>query len=192
MRTPSAILLALLSLSACKRSETPATDPFPVKSMIGDVPLIDFDFPEAGFFCLAPRNWSIQPSKHLDARKGAAFIADSRGISILRYPESESQWNDAQKYAESFWMIDANGKQPEVTKEKSGDNTVYRFHQERAALIPHTRKHSKPVRYDYALFPIKGGFFEIMHQAPADDYQSTLPVFEAVVRSFRPTDESHP
>lgn len=183
MKTPSAILLALLTLSACKRSETPAADPFPVKSMIGDVPLIDFESPEAKFTCLAPRNWSIQPPKYLDAAKGAAFSSDKSVITILRYPESESIYNDAQKYADSFFMI---GDQPVVTKEKIGDNTILRFHQERASQIPHTRKYAKPKRYDYALFPIKGGFFEIMHAAPADDYKSTLPVFEAVVRSFKP------
>lgn len=185
MRTPSAILLALLALSACKRSEAPAADPFPVKTTIGEVPLIDFDSPESEFSCLAPRSWSIQPSKHLDPRKGAAFIGAGRGISILRYPESEPQWNDAQKYAESFWMLDSNGKQPEITKEKIGDNTAIRFYQERAMLLPHSKKLGKPSRYDYALIPIKGGFFEIRHQAPADDYKSSLPVFEAVVRSFQ-------
>ncbi len=32
----------------------------------------------------------------------------------------------------------------------------------------------------------KNGFFSISHTAPADAYQRTLPIFEAVVKSFQP------
>lgn len=177
-------LLLLLAVSACKRAEAPAADPFPVRETAGGVPMIDFDSPESKFSCLAPRDWNIQPAKHLDPAKGTAFIGKGRGISILRYPEAEPQWSDAQKFADSFWMI-GDGQQPKVAKEKIGDLTVLRFHQERTSLIPHTRKQSAPQRYDYALFPVKGGFVEIRHEAPANDYQSSLPVFDAVVRSFK-------
>ncbi len=37
------------------------------------------------------------------------------------------------------------------------------------------------LRYDYALIPVKGGFFAIEHRAPLNAYKVTLPVFEAVV-----------
>ena len=42
------------------------------------------------------------------------------------------------------------------------------------------------LRSDHAIIPIQGGFFAIEHRAPLNAYERTLPVFEAVVRSFNP------
>ena len=186
MKNRTALLIALLALTACKRPAQTAIDPLPVKKAIGDVPMIDFDSPEAHFSCLAPRNWGIRSQKYLEARKGSVFTGEDGRIMVYKYPDFEPQYTDAQTYAETFWQIAPNGKQPEIAKEKIGGTTVIRFHLERSSLIPHSKTLMPPTRYDYALFPIKGGFFEIQHAAPAATYQKTLPVFEAVVRSFKP------
>ncbi len=180
------VLAALLAITACKKAEEKVIDLVPTRETIGDTAMIDFESPKAAFICRAPRDWGIREERYLDSSKGASFIGPDGAITILKYPESEPRYTDALKYAETFWEIDPDNKQPEITREKIGDVTVIRFHQERASQIPHTRKMTPPYRYDYALFPIKGGFFEIQHRAPASSYKTSLPVFEAVVRSFKP------
>ncbi len=180
------LVAALLTLSACKKAEEKVVDPVPTQGTVGDTAMIDFESPKAAFSCRAPRDWGLREERYLDSSKGASFLGRDGSITILKYPESEPQYTDARKYAETFWEIDANNKQPELTTEKIGDVTVIRFHQERAGQVPHSKKMTPPYRYDYALFPVKGGFFEIQHRAPASSYKNSLPVFEAVVQSFKP------
>lgn len=192
MKIPQLVLIAVAAFAACKRAPQEAADALPVKEVVAGVPMIDFEAKEARFSCRAPRNWGMR-EKYVENNKEAVFVGASgpKGsglayISIRRYPESEPQYNDARKYAESFWMIDPQNKQPEITTEKIGDMTVIRFHQERPYYKPHSHKLEYMNRYDYALFPIKAGFFEIEHRTAAADYETTLPIFEAVVRSFKP------
>ncbi|MBI5246767.1 MAG: hypothetical protein HY923_06265 [Elusimicrobia bacterium] len=186
MNIGRALLLAVLALSACKKAAGTAADAFPVKDTIAGVPMIEFDSPEAHFSCLAPRDWGIVPEKRLQGYKGAAFTLSDVSISILKYPESSPDVKDARKFAESFWQADVNGKQPDIAEENIGGATVLRLHIEREPLIPHSKTKRPPVRHDFVLVPVKGGFYEISHSAPAASYQKTLPVFEAIVRSFKP------
>lgn len=178
-------LAVVAAFSACKRSAPETADSVPIKEVVAGVPMIDFEATETKFSARVPADWGVE-QKHLDPKKGVSLSGPKRTyILIYKYPEMDS-YSDARKYAETFWQLDPNGKQPDITTEKIGDNTVIRFHQERASLKPHSKTLDKPVRRDYALIPIKGGFFQIMHEAPADGYEPTLPVFEAVVRSFKP------
>lgn len=188
MNRPLILLFALtISLSGCKRGAPEKVDPTPTKEVVGDVEMIDYDDERGAYTCLAPRHWGIEE----DA--GATFVgprdpASTGGsyITILRYPESASRWSDAQKYAESFWRIDPKNKQPALEQKKIGDATVIFFHQERPFHKVHSNKAEYMLRYDYALIPIKGGFFSIVHRAPVNAHKATLPVFEAVVKSFQP------
>lgn len=188
MNRPLILLFALtVGLSACKRGAPEGADLTPTKEVIGGVEMIDYDDEKGAYSCLAPRLWGI----HEDG--GATFVGPrdpkttgSSYITILKYPESAPQWTDAQKYAESFWEIDPRNKQPILEKRKIGDLTVILFHQERPFHKLHSNKAEYMLRYDYALIPIKGGFFSIVHRAPANAYEATLPVFEAVVKSFQP------
>lgn len=192
MKIPHLVLvLAVAAFAACKRAPQTAVDLVPVKEVVGDTPMIDFVAEEAGFSCRAPRDWGMR-EKFFENKHGAAFVGRPVGgrstlayITIRRYPESESQYNDARAYAETFWMLSEKG-QPEITEEKIGGRTVLRFHYERPYYKPHSRKLEYMNRFDYALFPIKGGFFQIEHRAPVAEYKATLPIFEAVVRSFKP------
>lgn len=178
-------LAVVAAFSACKRSSEETAVSVPIKEVVAGVPMIDFEAIETKFSARVPADWGVQ-QKYLDPKKGVSLSGPKQTyILIYKYPEMDP-YSDARKYAETFWQLDPKGKQPDITTEKIGDNTIIRFHQERSTLKLHSKTLNKPVRHDYALIPIKGGFFQIMHQAPEEDYKSTLPVFEAVVRSFKP------
>ncbi len=185
-------MIAILALSACKRAPGDSRNVLPIQEVVAGVPLIEFHAPE--FTCRAPSEWGV-PEMQLPKAGGTLFVgpADlvkktSPRIAIHKFPTYEPTYNDAQKYAETFWMLDQQNKgQPAIEKMRVGDETVLTFHQERKNY----RVHGSPridywIRYDYALFPVKGGFFEIVHEAPTDSFEKTLPVFEAVVKSFKP------
>jgi hypothetical protein len=182
------LLVALISaFSACKRQAPEVVDLTPTKEVVAGHEMIDYDDEKGAYTCRAPRLWGI------DENNGSTFVGPrdpktmgASYITILRYPESAGRWNDAQKYAESFWQIDPNHKQPEIEKRKVGDRTVLFLHQERPFRKIHSRKVEYMLRYDYALIPVAGGFFAIQHRAPLSAYMTTLPVFEAVVKSFQP------
>ncbi len=184
MMTRLLAVTILLAVAGCKKSPEQAPDPVPTKMTVSGVEMIEFESPEAKFSCLAPGEWGLEQPRYLDPKLGSAFVAPYRSISIHKYPEFENgQYKTAEQYAESFWML---GKQPEIKKEKLGGATVLRFHQERASTRHHSNKPGPVYRFDYALFPVPGGFYEVQHRALADKYQESLPVFEAVVRSFKP------
>lgn len=181
---------AAVALSSCKKSAETAVDPVPVKETVANVGLIDFQPSKGAFMCRAPGEWKVREdaSSGNDSITFLGPLSDSRlaSISILQYPSNSDKWSDARKYAESFWEVTPDNKQPEVTKKIIDGKEVLFFHFEK----PFRKVHSKKVEYmqrcDYALIPVKGGFFELWHTAPADRYQETLPVFEAVVKSFKP------
>ncbi len=77
-------------------------------------------------------------------------------------------------------------KKPAIEMRRIGDKDVLFFHEERPFYKPHSNKAEYALRLDYALIPAPGGFFSIEHRAPANAYEATRPVFEAVVKSFRP------
>lgn len=183
----------LLALAACRQAPQAVEETVPTKEVVAGAAMIDFDSSEAAFSCLAPADWG-QLEKQIDKDKGAVFIGPrdpkkqaSATITILRYPASEPRYNDARKYAETFWELDPKGGQPAIETKTIGDHSVLTFHQE----LPNRKVHGSPnidyqVRTDYALFPVKGGFFAIQHRAPADSFRKTLPIFDAVVSSFKP------
>jgi hypothetical protein len=188
MNRPLILVFALAAgLTACKRAAPEKVDLTPTKEVVAGVDLIDYDDEKGAYTCLAPRLWGI----HED--NGATFVGPrdpkttgSSYITIIRYPGSSKRWSDPQKYAESFWQIDPKNKQPALEKRKIGDNTVIFLHQEQPFYKLHSSKSEYMLRSDYAIIPIPGGFFTIEHRAPLSAYESTLPIFDAVVRSFKP------
>lgn len=184
-----ALALAVLGvLTACNRPPQEASDTVPVKEIVAGVEMIDFVAPEAKFSARLPADWGVSSEKQLSREKGVVLSAGGvKGlhITIYKYPELDP-YTDARKYAETMWQLSLDGKQPTITEEKFGDTTVLRFHYERMPYPKRTRNDDKPDRYDFALFPVKGGFYQIRHQAPAASYEKTFPIFEAVVRSFKP------
>lgn len=183
-------LAAVLALSACRKPTEAAPERLPVKETAAGFDMIEFDSAKGAFSCLAPAAWKTREDES-SGEDGVTFIgplSDGRlsFINVLQHPGASKQWSDAAKYAESFWEITPDNKQPELERTKIGGADVIKFHFEK----PFRKAHSKEIeymdRYDYALIPVKGGFFELWHSAPADRYKETLPVFEAVVRGFKP------
>lgn len=179
-------LAVITAFSACKRSSPETADSVPIKEIVAGVPMIDFEATEAKFSARVPADWGVQLEKYLDPKKGLILSgAKWTYISIYKYPEMDP-YSDARKYAETFWQISMDNKQPKIVEEKIDGTTVLRFHHERMPYPKRTRNDDRPDRFDYALFPVKGGFYQIQHRAPVDSYEKTMPVFEAVVRSFKP------
>lgn len=176
-----------IGIAACKPAAPEQAGPTPTKEIVAGVEMIDYDDGKGGYACLAPRLWGIEEGD------GATFVgprdpktAGGAYITILRYPGSSQQWSDPRKYAESFWKVDPKREQPALEERKIGDSTVIFLHQERPFYKLHSSKAEYMLRYDFALIPVEGGFFAISHRAPLNAYAATLPVFEAVVKSFRP------
>lgn len=178
-------LAALVALSACKRAPQEGPVVVPTQEVVAGVEMIDFTSDEAKFTARVPGEWGVREAKYFDPAKGLSlWDGKTTHISISKYPDMDKQYTDARAYAETFWMLSDKG-QPEITPQKVGDSTILRFHYERMPYPKRTRN-DRPERIDIALVPVKGGFYQIQHSASVDTYQKTLPVFEAVVRSFQP------
>jgi hypothetical protein len=180
-------LAVLIALSACKRAPQEGPVAVPTQEVVAGVAMIDFTSDEAKFTARVPGEWGVMPGKYFEPSKGLSmWDGKTTHISISKYPDLDPQYTDARKYAESFPLITPDGKQPEITEETIGDRVVLRFHYERMPYPKRTRNSDRPNRLDFALIPVKGGFYEIEHSASVDTYKKTLPVFEAVVKSFKP------
>lgn len=179
------LVVALAVFSACKRSTEEAAVSVPTMEVVAGAAMIDFTSDEAKFTCRLPGEWEVREEKYLKRSLGVSLSGPDRAhIAIFKYPEmEEGRYKEARAYAESFDLILA--KRPEITEEKMGAGTILRFHYELMPM-PKRSRNDPPNRIDVALFPVPGGFYEIKHSAPADSYRKTLPVFEAVVRSFKP------
>lgn len=184
---PALALAVLVALSACKRSAQEEAISVPTKEIVAGVAMIDFTSEEAKFTARLPAQWGVMPGKHLDPAHGLSLSGPvGTHIVIFKYPEINEQYKDPHIYADSIAMITPDGKPPVVTEQKMGDHNVLRFHYERMPYPKRTRDSDRPNRLDFALIPVKDGFYEIKHTASVDTYLKTLPVFEAVVRSFKP------
>lgn len=181
------VLAVLVLFSACKRAPEEGPVVVPTVEVVSGVEMIDFTSDEAKFSCRVPGEWGVMPGKHLDPAQGLSLSGPfATHINVFKYPEINPPYKDARVYAESIALITPDGKKPEITEEKIGERTVLRFHYERMPYPKRTRNSDRPDRLDFALIPVKDGFYEIKHTAPVDTYLKTLPVFEAVVRSFKP------
>lgn len=192
MRFPLALpLIVLAAFSACKKSEP--ENPTPTKEVAAGFAMIDYDAPKGSFTVRAPADWGAQETERdgdnvtFVSRPLAACGGRLAFINFVRYPESPTDTKtDARKFAETFWEVAPGNKQPEITQKKLGDNEVLQLHYEKEFRKLHSKKVEYMTRQDHAFIPVKGGFVQIWHSAPSDCFQATLPVFEAVVRSFKP------
>ena len=195
MNLKTAILPLVILLSACgKKTDAPGEGP--VKTTAAAVEFIDYIPPAGTYSCRAPAHWrgekttaygpdevtflSSVPSKGLSMDKRPSVVS----ISISKYPNKSDKYVDAEVYAKSLSMLD--GKPTVYEKKTVAGRTIVRYNRQRPAHALHSNKTLYQIREDVALIVVPGGFFEISHSAPIDAYQSTLPVFEEVVRSFKP------
>ncbi len=182
----------LILLSACgKKTETAVEAP--AQTAPASVEFIDYTPPAATFSCRAPARWKGEETTDYGpdevsflgtAGSGISMESRSVSISISKYPNKSDKYVDAEIYAKSGKEI--SGKPVVYEKKIIEGKTVVRFSRERPAHALHSNKTLYQIREDVALIVVPGGFFEISHSAPVDAYLNTLPVFEEVVRSFKP------
>lgn len=191
MKFPLILILTVALLSACKKSEPENLTP--TMEVAAGFAMIDYDAPKGSFTVRAPADWGIEEKERdgdnvtFESRPLAACGGRQAYISFVRYPDGPGdKTTDARKFAETFFMVTLDHKPPEITQKKLGDHEVLLLHYERPFRKIHSKKIEYLTREDHALVPLKGGFMQIWHSAPSDCYQATLPVFEAVVRGFKP------
>lgn len=181
--------LLFVCLAACAKKDSQG-DPAAIVETVAEVDMIDYDPPAGTFACRAPARWKGEETSRFGPDE-TTFIGPLSGprpvsvfINISRYPNSSDKYVDAETYAQSWKFVDYRPTQ--YTKKKIGGRNVIFFSREYPFKKPHSTKTEYMVRKDIALIPVKGGFFAIDHSAPSDSYERTLPVFEAIVRSFQP------
>jgi hypothetical protein len=184
------ILCAVLLAAACRkgassRNQAPAV---PTRAVVAGVPLIDYDAATGEFSCRAPGEWQALEDKSIGPRvmffgPGSAKYPRSVAISVLRYPDGGSI-KTPQEYWDSLKLSDQNPS-PLQTREVNG-RTAFSLHYDLAQRPLHGYKVLYMKREDVVMIPVKDGFYAIAHSAPAETYEATLPVFEAVIASFQP------
>ena len=185
------ILLAGLVLLAagCRKSETAKGDSVPTRAIVAGARLIEFDEQTGAFTCLAPADWKAMEDKETGGPLVMFFgplEGPRRGqvvISVSRYPNGADRIKTPQDYRDALKIT---GQAPSPLEKKIlNGRAVYTLHHR----SPQRRSGGREVLYmnreDSVMIPYKGGFFEVNHSAPALSYQDTLPLFEALVESFR-------
>ncbi|MFI5348774.1 MAG: hypothetical protein ACHQ2Z_04455 [Elusimicrobiota bacterium] len=184
------LVFTMLSAAGCRKApaSTKRDFPIPTRAVVAGVPLVDYDSASGEFSCRAPGEWRTLEDKTSGPRAmffgpGSAKYPRSVSISILRYPDV-GQIKTPKQYWDSL-KISGQEPSPLETREIEG-RIVYALHYDRAQRPLHGYKVLYMRREDVIMLPVKDGFFAISHSAPAETYTDTLPVFEAVVSSFRP------
>lgn len=179
-----AVALAAALAAGCRKGPPPREAPsVPARAVVAGVPLVDYEAPTGEFACRAPADWRALEDESMGPRVMFFGPGGSVAISILRYPDG-GRIKTPEEYAGSLKL---SGRDPGPLETRAaGGRTEYRLHYESARRPPRGRKAPRAKREDVALVPVRGGFFAITHSAPVETYAATMPVFEAVVASFRP------
>ncbi|MFI5363239.1 MAG: hypothetical protein ACHQ49_14830 [Elusimicrobiota bacterium] len=184
------LLLAVLLASACRKASPPRqkAEIIPTRAVVAGVPLVDYDAATGEFSCRAPGEWRALEDKSLGPRvmffgPGSAKYPNSVAISVLRYPDG-GRIKTPREYWDSLRL---SGQNPSPLETRAaGGRTEYSLHYELPQRPLHGSKTLYLKREDVVMIPVKDGFFAISHSAPAETYELTMPVFEAVVASFTP------
>lgn len=185
------LLFAVLaaSLGACK-DKAPQPAQVPVKSVVAGLEMIDYQEPSGAFEVLGPADWQVRETDDLGPEvmflgPGTRRFPRSVSISISRYPNPADISPDPKKYYARMELIESYKIVAPYAKRSIGGREVDSY----AAETPFRRLHQRKIAYqkreDTAIIPVPGGFYSIHHTAPVDTYKETLPVFEAVVASFK-------
>ncbi len=178
---------ALLALAAaCRRPGTPS--PPKADGSAAGVTMIDYRPADGAYGCRAPARWRTDEES---AWGPAVTFLDpdgprpySHSISILRYPGKADSFTSAAQYLKEAGPEGADAGP--VVKTTEDGLTLYRYHETKPFRSLNGRTVLYQLRDDVVLLPVKGGFYRLTHSAPDGEYLTTLPVFEALVKSFRP------
>lgn len=190
-RNLALVALLLLAASCKKKDATTPSDELPVKSVVNGMDMLEYREPSGAFQSDAPAAWKLR-EKH-DLGPSVTFIGPgaparpySANIHISRYPNSVDKSGDPKHYYDGYTLIETLKLALPYAKRVLGGREVESYAFER----PFRKLHSQKVEYyrrnDYAIVRTTDGFFLITHSAPVEDYKSTFPIFEAVVKSFQP------
>ena len=188
MKRLPVFLAALLTAGCRKPAPVGGEAAVPTRAVVAGVALIDYDAATGEFSCRAPGEWRALEDKTLGPRvmffgPGSAKYPRSVAISVMRYPDG-GRIKTPQDFYDSLKLTDQNPS-PLQTLTAHG-RTEYALHYDMAQRPLHGYKTLYMKREDVVMIPVKDGFFAISHSAPVETYESTLPVFEAVVASFQP------
>lgn len=187
-----ALVVLLLLAASCKQKEPAANaDGVPVKSVVNGMDMLEYQEPSGAFQADAPATWKLR--EETDLGPAVTFIGPgtpqrpfSADIHISRYPNPVDKSGDPKRYYEGYTLIETLKLALPYAKRLVGGREVESYAFER----PFRKLHSQKVEYyrrnDYAIVRTTGGFFLITHSAPVEDYKATFPIFEAVVKSFKP------
>jgi hypothetical protein len=185
------LLAALVVLAAaCRKPEAAKEDLVPTKAVVAGERLIDFDERGGAFACRAPAEWKAVEDDYSGGPL-VMFFGPMNGprrgtasISVSRYPAVADKIKTPAEFLDMLKLTDR--RPSELAARQLDGRTVYEVHYETPQRAPRGRKVLYMNREDAVMIPNKDGFFLISHTAPADAFEATLPVFEAVVESFQP------
>lgn len=185
------VLSALLLAGACKREEpakSPQAAPAPVDA---GQEMLPYREPSGAFELLGPATWQVREDDELGPGVSLLGPGDSRfprsvAIDVSRYPNLVDKSTDPYHYYRGLALIGENRNVTPFATKTIGGREVRYYSLERPRRPLHQRKISYHVRVDVAIIPVPGGFFRVDHTAPVEIYRDTLPIFEAVVASFKP------
>lgn len=184
------IAVLLTNLASCKKKET-APAQAPVKAVVTGLEMIDYQEPSGAFEVVGPADWKVREDDQLGPSvmflgPGTSKYPRSVSISVSRYPNQVDKSPDPKKYYAGMELIESHKLVMPYTKRVIGAREVECYAFESPFRRLHERKIAYQKREDTVIIPFAGGFYSISHDAPVDIYKETLPVFEAVVASFKP------
>jgi len=183
MKSSRALALALLCASCRPAPQSPQPP------VVAGVKLVGYDGADGGYSCLAPGDWKALENGAKGPGVTMFGTADGplRGkvtLAISRYPDGVDRIATPQDYWNSLKLTNDN---PGPLEARLVDGrTIYVTHYDSPQHPPHGWKILYMNRVDVALIPAANGFYAVDHRAPADAYRETLPIFDAVVASFKP------
>lgn len=178
------ILTVILSLSACKKTE-PETTPggLPIRTTISGVKMIDYFPPKETFNCVAPSNWSVEELES-SGDETISFRDGSTSILIDKNPDGNTK--NPEDWANLFAVFEKDAKPPVLEKSELNGRQIIQLSRNQPLMKLHSNKVNYVAKERHALIPIPGGFYDIRLSAHPNDYAAALPIFEAVVKSFKP------
>lgn len=185
------LLAVLLSTGAACKQKAPEPARVPVKATVAGVELIDYTQPAGAFETLGPASWQVRETDDLGPAvmflgPGTAKYPRSVHIGISRYPNPVDKSSDPKSYYDYSALIPSHKLAAAYAKRSFNGRMLDTY----AFEMPFRRLHERKVLYqkrvDTAIIPFPGGFYAIDHSAPAEIHKETLPVFAAIVASFKP------
>jgi hypothetical protein len=187
------LLLAALvgTFSACRKAPAAEKDLVPTVAVVAGQRLIDFDEQHGKFRCRVPGDWKAMEEHGTGGPLLMMFgttdgpLRGKISMAVDQYDGVKGNIKSPQDYWEGLRISDQKPSPLETRKLDDG-RTVYALHRLKARHPPDSWKVLYMEREDVVLIPNGKGFFELSHDAPADAYEQTLPLFDAFVRSFQP------